>query len=172
MYDYTRVTTFIPNFAAEKDLLHVARLGLAQLENQARKHGPLTNLDSARRAVSALEVAIVSAIKDDEKLNQAYRDEAEKDFGRDGELEFDYGATISHGTEEGGAYVQGWRWVSDTPAIRALKGLPEEESESRFLNYYRCEDCDTDWEDEWDSTCDDDCPSCGKDFSPYMSEEL
>jgi len=44
--------------------------------------------------------------------------------------------------------------------------------EMRFRNFYKCPDCGTDWEDVWDSTCDDSCPACGaRNISPYKSED-
>ncbi len=47
---------------------------------------------------------------------QTERDTAIRDLAReqqhvDGELEFDHGATISEG-DDNGAYVQAWAWVS------------------------------------------------------------
>ena len=42
----------------------------------------------------------------------------------------------------------------------------------RYLNHYRCDECDVSWDDEWDCCCDDECPNCGRDFSPYESEDL
>ncbi len=42
----------------------------------------------------------------------------------------------------------------------------------QFINYYRCPRCKKDWTDEWDATCDDDCPHCGcRHISPYRSED-
>ena len=37
--------------------------------------------------------------------------------------------------------------------------------------YYYCADCDIAWEDEWECGCDDECPGCGRDFTPFDSEE-
>lgn len=31
---------------------------------------------------------------------------------------------------------------------------------------YECEDCNESWESGWSCLCDDDCPSCGHDFTP------
>lgn len=45
--------------------------------------------------------------------------------------------------------------------------------EKWFVNHYYCEECDTEWEDEWSCTCDDECSVCGnRDISPYKSEEI
>lgn len=39
-----------------------------------------------------------------------------------------------------------------------------------YRNYYRCPKCEYEWEDEWDSGCDDDCGECGmRHISPYES---
>ena len=36
-----------------------------------------------------------------------------------------------------------------------------------FLNRYQCTRCDVEWEDEYSCMVDDECPQCGRDFSPY-----
>lgn len=41
-----------------------------------------------------------------------------------------------------------------------------------YRNFYRCTDCGEQWDDEWDSMCDDECPSCQRAFTPYRSEGL
>jgi len=42
-----------------------------------------------------------------------------------------------------------------------------------FLNHYHCDDCGTDWQDEWSCGCDDDCPECGsRHWSPMRSDDL
>jgi rubrerythrin len=47
------------------------------------------------------------------------------------------------------------------------------EVELRFHNFYRCPICGAEWEDEWDCTCDDECPACGlKGISPFRSEDI
>lgn len=39
-----------------------------------------------------------------------------------------------------------------------------------FRNFYECERCGHQWEDEWECQCDDDCPKCGaRHMSPYKS---
>ena len=41
----------------------------------------------------------------------------------------------------------------------------------RFLNYYV--HCGTEWTDEWDCMCNDQCPECHtKDIEPYQSQEI
>ena len=43
----------------------------------------------------------------------------------------------------------------------------------KFRNFYRCPECKTEWQDEWDSTCNDECPNCGlSDIEPYKSEDI
>ena len=47
------------------------------------------------------------------------------------------------------------------------------DEEGWFRNYYRCERCGHEWEDEWSCMCDDDCPECGaRHMSPYKSDDL
>ncbi len=41
-----------------------------------------------------------------------------------------------------------------------------------FLNKYACTSCGAAWEDEWSCCCDDECPECGVDFSPYYSDDI
>lgn len=43
---------------------------------------------------------------------------------------------------------------------------------ARYLNHYRCEECDVEWSDEWSCQCDDECPECGRDFTPVSSDDL
>lgn len=41
-----------------------------------------------------------------------------------------------------------------------------------FLNCYRCVRCHHIWEDEWSSMCDDRCPICNIEMTPYKSVDL
>jgi len=42
-----------------------------------------------------------------------------------------------------------------------------------YNNHYTCPECGYDWEDEWTSQCDDDCPACGcRHVTPHKSEEI
>lgn len=41
-----------------------------------------------------------------------------------------------------------------------------------FLNKYECVECPNEWESYWDCECDDDCPTCGDNYSPVISEEI
>jgi hypothetical protein len=42
-----------------------------------------------------------------------------------------------------------------------------------YTNFYRCERCGHQWQDQWSGTCDDDCPACGGGaHEPFKSIEL
>lgn len=38
-----------------------------------------------------------------------------------------------------------------------------------YENSYRCDDCSREWTCRGDSAHDDECPKCGKDYTPYKS---
>lgn len=40
-----------------------------------------------------------------------------------------------------------------------------------FINKYECV-CGERWEDTWDCSCNDRCPSCNKEIEPYESVEV
>lgn len=48
------------------------------------------------------------------------------------------------------------------------------EDEVEYTNYYSHPDCpinpEIEWEGVWTAMCDDECPECGADVSPYKSE--
>jgi len=44
--------------------------------------------------------------------------------------------------------------------------------EDRYRNYYQCEECDVEWTMLWSCGCDDECPDCRKDYTPYDSVNL
>jgi rubrerythrin len=44
--------------------------------------------------------------------------------------------------------------------------------EQWWRNSYICTECDTMWEDDWSSQCDDRCPNCDTSMSPYASIEI
>ena len=52
------------------------------------------------------------------------------------------------------------------------KVADNDDVEMLYRNYYRHNECNTEWEDEWDSMCDDECPECGTAISPYKSDDL
>jgi rubrerythrin len=58
----------------------------------------------------------------------------------------------------------------NTGALRT--GEEIEEVEALYCNYYRCSECGEEWEDEWDSMCNDRCPKCNAEIEPYMSTDL
>jgi hypothetical protein len=41
-----------------------------------------------------------------------------------------------------------------------------------FRNHYHCEECNLDWDMEWDATCDDRCPKCDHAYTPVSSESI
>ncbi|WP_415913294.1 hypothetical protein [Neptuniibacter sp. QD37_11] len=41
-----------------------------------------------------------------------------------------------------------------------------------FFNEYECPRCDTTWEQEADSMCDDKCPNCNLAVQAHASEEI
>lgn len=55
--------------------------------------------------------------------------------------------------------------------ITAILPLDSDGQPCRYLNYYRCDECDVEWTDEWSCMCDDECPSCGADISPYDADD-
>ena len=48
----------------------------------------------------------------------------------------------------------------------------EESEDDWYINYYFCEYCQETWQDEWDSTCDDECPVCGTVYTPKESVKI
>lgn len=48
----------------------------------------------------------------------------------------------------------------------------DEDEEAKFRNFYRCDDCSEEWDDEWSCQCDDECPTCGVSYTPYKSEDI
>ncbi len=43
---------------------------------------------------------------------------------------------------------------------------------SWFINFYHCDQCDTEWEDQWDCMCNDKCPECNAEIEPTESEQV
>lgn len=41
-----------------------------------------------------------------------------------------------------------------------------------WRNQYHCDECDTEWSDEWSCQCDDDCSGCGHSLAPVESIPL
>lgn len=42
----------------------------------------------------------------------------------------------------------------------------------KYRNFYKCSECGKEWQDEWDSTCNDRCPDCDAEIEPYKSEDI
>lgn len=68
--------------------------------------------DQATRLLVAIQKA---QIPEDDVLEPMYRRYAQEVYQEDGELEFDNDAIVSI-SGDGGAYVQGWKWV-DSDAL-------------------------------------------------------
>lgn len=47
----------------------------------------------------------------------------------------------------------------------------ELEGKTLYRNFYLCSECSTEWQDVWDSMCNDHCPNCDAEIEPYRSEE-
>lgn len=48
----------------------------------------------------------------------------------------------------------------------------EDSHPTEYRNYYRCPDDGEEWEDVWLHACNDRCPVCNKEITPYKSEEV
>jgi hypothetical protein len=44
--------------------------------------------------------------------------------------------------------------------------------ESWYINYYLCERCGCSWTDPWDCMCNDRCPNCDIEMTPYASYDF
>lgn len=55
-----------------------------------------------------------------------------------------------------------------------IQEIVQGKDEIEYTNFYRHLDCPVnpgiEWEDIWTAACDDECPACGADVSPYKSE--
>lgn len=49
--------------------------------------------------------------------------------------------------------------------------VAEDENEDRYTNFYRHEECNAEWEDNWSCMCNDKCPECNAEIEPYQSRE-
>lgn len=72
--------------------------------------------------------------------------------------------------------VSAWGSMSEQQKLEAIKATFSEDEEKqeaqRFLNHYKCPNCSSEWDDEWDCQVDDDCGECGaRHISPYASED-
>jgi hypothetical protein len=41
-----------------------------------------------------------------------------------------------------------------------------------LCNSYHCDECDVSWTSEWSCESDDECPECGKAYTPESSEQI
>jgi len=58
------------------------------------------------------------------------------------------------------------------PSNAPAGGDEPTEAGTWWTNHYRCPCCRHQWEDEWDSQVDDDCPECGmRSISAYFSDD-
>ncbi len=48
--------------------------------------------------------------------------------------------------------------------------VPVPDVEFTVRSYYR--HCGEEWDADWDSACDDECPKCGNAISPYKHEDI
>ena len=48
----------------------------------------------------------------------------------------------------------------------------DEDDQIKWLNYYKCTECGTEWTDAWSCQCNDRCPKCDIETEPYDSKEL
>ena len=48
--------------------------------------------------------------------------------------------------------------------------LDDEEGDVTYTSFYRCDDCDVEWDSEWSCACNDECPECGAEIEPYDYE--
>jgi hypothetical protein len=56
-------------------------------------------------------------------------------------------------------------------ARNILEACENGQTKMIYLNYYV--HCRTEWTDEWDCMCNDECPACQtKDIEPYQSQEI
>jgi len=52
-----------------------------------------------------------------------------------------------------------------------LKNREEENLNDNYTNFYKCSECGHTWSDEWPHVCNDNCPSCGIEIEPWLSED-
>lgn len=82
-----------------------------------------------------------------------------------------YWLDIRDGEPQMGTYPSGLLATDLHPFVVAYQSH-DPERVPRFRNHYRCVTCAQEWDDTWDSQCDDKCPACGAVMTPYTSEDL
>jgi len=64
------------------------------------------------------------------------------------------------------------RQTIDHEAAEQKRDEPEQATHSGFRNFYRCINCQHEWQSIWQHQVDDDCPNCGeRHISPYKSDD-
>jgi hypothetical protein len=84
------------------------------------------------------------------EVDAIYRQAADDEHGREGEIEVDHDAIISH-SEDGGAYVQAWVWVYKPDDICDECGGPAPDGGDGYDG--KCAEC-ADAEEKGDDLCD------------------
>lgn len=64
-----------------------------------------------------------------------------------------------------------WMWVLKQDLKEDILLRVKDRLQPEFRNFYRHEECGTQWDNYWTATCDDECPSCGAAISPYKSAD-
>ena len=75
-------------------------------------------------------------------------------------------------TDEEGDEYQEMIFEAETEKVVVELDPIEPDEPIKYINYYRCPDCNEEWQDEWSCTCDDECPTCGIPYTPYKSEDI
>lgn len=60
--------------------------------------------------------------------------------------------------------------VDPSFVTEVLEQIAEPGEPVLWTNHYRCP-CGEEWEDQWESTCNDKCPACNKEIEPYISDD-
>ena len=111
----------------------------------------------------------VSAFGPQTSDEREYIREARLLYAREGSVEIDDTAVVSMGGDMG-AYVMAWVWVDD---VSIWAGAVDSDGEPcRCINHYHCDNCDTEWEDNWSCACNDHCPKCNREIEPYETQDL
>lgn len=41
-----------------------------------------------------------------------------------------------------------------------------------YRKFYRCDECNIEWTDDWSCCCNDKCPQCDGEFEPYECKDI
>lgn len=61
--------------------------------------------------------------------------------------------------------------VINLPSALNSQALSAPET-AAYLNHYRCPVCQSEWHAEWACGCNDRCPTCHREITPYASVPL